>query len=267
MNVDAATLAGGQRNQDAYGIFGNVVAVLDGASSYPATDPARDGGWYARTLLTALGQRLPDGGSLSDCLADAITATRDQANTSPGGASSTVLLARVDPHAVEVLVLGDSTLVIEQADGTLTTLCDMRLSEVAVDQRRAFRARFAAGVGFDAAHGRMLAQLQDAERAARNTEGGYWIAETDPNAAHHALTQTYPRDQVRGLLLLTDGAAVAVDQYASPPTWSEFLRQIDDEGAAMTVAAIHRLEQTDADGQRWPRSKCHDDKTLVRVRC
>lgn len=39
-------------------------------------------------------------------------------------------------------------------------------------------------------HRTLLRRLQERQRAWRNIDGGYWIAEADPAAAHHAVTAT-----------------------------------------------------------------------------
>jgi hypothetical protein len=70
-----------------------------------------------------------------------------------------------------------------------------------------YLAQLRAGHGYDDAHRAALVQLERAQQQARNIEGGYWIAETDPAAAHHALTMTVERDMVEWAVLATDGAA------------------------------------------------------------
>lgn len=266
MNVDAATLPGGTRNQDAFAILDDVVLVLDGASSYPPADPARDGGWYAQTLVEALSRRLQLGGTLSDCLAGAIARVRDEASIAPEGPSSTVAMARIRNEALDLLVLGDSTLVIQRVDGSLEVLTDDRLATIGTEERKAYRDRLVAGGGFDGEHRRLLGRLQERQRNARNRHGGYWIAGADPDAAQHALTRTLPVDEVRGLLLITNGTAAGVPCHAQPADWLALLRQVDRTGIAAWLNALHRREEMDPNGQRWPRAKLHDDKTGARWR-
>lgn len=266
MKVDAVTLPGGSRNQDAFAVLEEAVIVLDGASIYPANDPDRDGGWYARTLLDSIRGRLQLGGDLTDCLADAIATVRDQYSLTPGGPSSTVLLARTRADAVDLLALGDSTLVIERADHSLEVLTDDRLATVGTAERRAYRDRLLAGGGFDTEHTRLLGRLQERQRTARNLDGGYWVAESEPDAARHAITRTLPLSAVRGLLLLTDGAAAGVARYAQPADWPNLLRRLDRTGIASYFDALHHVEEADPTGQRWPRAKVHDDKTAARLR-
>lgn len=267
MKVDAATLAGGSSNQDVYAVLDRTIVVLDGASTYPTPTPGRDGRWYARTLLNALRDRLPDhDSSLASILADAIAQVRDDHQLQPSGPSSTVLMTRTKDDALDILVLGDSTLVIQHVDDTCTALTDDRLAQVAVAERQAYLERLHNGGGYDSQHARLLADLQAAQRLARNHPEGYWIAECDPEAARHAISRTLPIDQVQTLLLLTDGAAAGVTTYGAPSTWPELFRELDLVRARQVLGDLHQLEETDPTGQRWPRAKPHDDKTAIVVR-
>ncbi|HEY8722102.1 protein phosphatase 2C domain-containing protein [Pengzhenrongella sp.] len=267
MIVDAATLAGGANNQDAYAVVGRALVVLDGASAFPPVRPERDGGWYARTLRDAIRERLPESDhSLARILADSIAQVRDDYELRPGGPSSTVVMARVNIDTVDVLVLGDSTLVIQHPDDTCTAIIDDRLAQVAKAKRKGYREQLRDGGGYDDEHVQRLAGLQAAQRLVRNQPGGYWIAESDPAAATQAISRTVPLDQVHALLLLTDGAAAGVVTYGAPKTWPELVQQVDSAGAQQVLDGLHELEETDPAGQRWPRSKPHDDKTVILVR-
>lgn len=47
VTVRAATLAGGEKNQDRFAYGDGWAFVLDGASSFGTTQPEHDGAWYA----------------------------------------------------------------------------------------------------------------------------------------------------------------------------------------------------------------------------
>jgi serine/threonine protein phosphatase PrpC len=264
VKIHAATLAGGSSNQDVYAVLDRALVVLDGSSTYPPQMSGRDGGWFARTLLEAVRTKLPSyDSSLSGILANAIAQVRDDHQLQPGGPSSTVLIARINDNTLDVLVLGDSTLVIEHPDHSCTAITDDRLANIAVTEREAYVRRLREGAGYDSEHARLLADLQAAQRLARNHGEGYWIAESDPGAAHKAISRTLPIDQIQALLLLTDGAAAGVTRYGEPNTWSELVHQVASDGARQVLDDLYQLEETDPTGQRWPRAKSHDDKTAI----
>jgi hypothetical protein len=266
MKVDAATLAGSSNNQDAYAVLGRTLVVLDGSSTYPPPVSGRNGRWFAQTLLDAVRDRLPDqDSSLAFVLAGAIAQVRDEHQLQPGGPSSTVLMTRVNDDTLDILVLGDCTLVIQHPDDTCMSITDGRLAHIAATQRQAYLQQLRSGGGYGSQHARLLADLQAEQRISRNHHEGYWIAESNPGAARNAISRTFPLDKVQALLLLTDGAAAGVTTYATS-TWPELVQQVGSNGAQQVLEDLHQLEETDPAGQRWPRAKPHDDKTAILVR-
>ncbi|UPK76330.1 protein phosphatase 2C family protein [Nocardioidaceae bacterium SCSIO 66511] len=267
--VDTATLAGdGDNNQDRAITGDRYAAVLDGASQFPPRADGHDGGWYSERLARALTHALdadPES-TPSDAVAHAIGSVATDEHLQPGDApSSTVTLARWDAERLHIYVLGDSPAIVFLTDGTHQVITDRRLSQIADDRRTAYRARLADGHGFDATHRRLLADLQAEQQRQRNNNGGYWIAEADPQAGHHGYTTTFALDHIDTVLLLSDGVSATVDKYASPQTWPEALTYIRDHGCAALLRAATELEDQDHDGSKWPRSKRHDDKTAVLV--
>jgi len=119
------------------------------------------------------------------------------------------------------------------------------------------------GGGYDSQHGRLLADLQAAQRLARNHSEGYRIAESDPEAARHAISRTLPIDKIQALLLLTDGAAAGVTTYSAPSTWPELVHQVASAGARQVLGDLRQLEETDPAGRQWPRAKPQDDQTAI----
>jgi hypothetical protein len=250
------------------------VAVLDGATGSPGD--RWDGGWYAGELATALRPRLagPPDESLATILGAAITEVAGAHALPPGaGPSSTVALVRWpadDPtHAadgpgrVEALVLGDTPVVVFPRQGPPDVLDDDRLATTTVAERTAYRAHLAAGGGYTGDHRVNLDRLVAAQRRCRNRPGGYWIAEADPAAAHHAVHRSWPLAALAAVLVATDGVANGVLRYGVPPSWTDALARARAEGPAALIETVHVAEAGDPDGSRWPRSKAHDDKSVV----
>lgn len=106
------------------------------------------------------------------------------------GPSATVALARRRGQPLEWLLLGDATVLLDSGDDMLH-VSDGRLRDIAGHVRARIPARLRAGGGYEAEeHRRMVARLVAAERAARNTPDGYWIAADDPAAASQAVIGT-----------------------------------------------------------------------------
>lgn len=263
MRVRGASRAGGAGSgQDRWAATGSGAVLLDGAS---AIDPsARPADLYVEVLLAALVATLDDGDDLSVVLGRAIAVTAEEVGVVPGSApSSTAVLVRGTDTALELAVLGDSTVVVGWRDGRTQRITDARIAAIATDLRAEYRRRLAEGHGYDAAHAELLVRMQQAQRAARNAPGGYWIAEADPEAARHAVVRRYPRAGLAWCVLATDGAQRAVDHLGI--VWAS-LAERATSGLHEVLDALHDWEEHgDPGGALLPRSKRHDDKTLVVV--
>lgn len=262
VTIRAATLAGGDKNQDRYAYGDGWAFVLDGASSFATDQPDHDGGWYAERLKDALSFELttrPEAPT-ADIVARAIevaASAHDDPKTCP---TSTIAMARWSDREVEVYVLGDSTAVLINEDGE-QEFNDSRLADIAPEIRAEYRSRLAEGHGVDERHRELLRELQARQASVRNQQGGYWIAGSEPNAARQGLVKRQPTPSVNAVVLATDGAASAL-QYGLVDTWTDSaetdLRQL--------LTAAQAAEESDPLGTKWPRSKTHDDKTAQVIR-
>ncbi|MEJ2857234.1 MULTISPECIES: hypothetical protein [unclassified Saccharothrix] len=220
--------------EDRIVVLDNAVVVLDGATSPTPTD--RDGGWHSRALaaeLTSLD------GDLGDELAAAIQRLADRHGLVPGDSpSSTVAMVRWTDDTVDALVLADSPVVAFGAD--VDVLADHRLRDL--------RGK--------------VSRITDW----RNREGGFWVAEANPEAAYRAVRRTWRRDAVHTVLLATDGVACGVDDYGLFANWREVLEITLAKGPEAVLDTIREAEASDPERTRWRRSKVHDDQALAVVR-
>jgi len=253
VHVEAATLAGGDNNQDRYAYGDGWAFVLDGATTYSATPPVHDGGWYAERLRNALAPRLDRHHErpIVDIVAGAI---REAASAHPSSQgprpTSTIALARWNSETVELYVLGDSFAVATTDDGRIT-LTDDRLKNIGVGLRTQYRRRLHAGHGFDDRHRELLTALQQVERSHRNRAGGYWTASDSPSSACAGLQVAFPTAGAHRLMLHTDG-------LTTPP--------LSSPSSLEALLHTQRVrEDADLRGSRFPRSKPHDDITVVRI--
>lgn len=231
---------------------GGVLVVLDGV-----TPPRGETGclhsvfWFTARLggaLTELTVSLPDV-PLTDVLARAIARTAEtHAQTCdlshPRTPQATVVLARWSADALEYLILSDSALLVESADGAITPYLDDRLSRLP-------RASLATDALIDA--------------HVRNKEGGFFTVAADPSVAARAVTGSLPRADVRALAALTDGATRWVEKFRQGD-WGDCFTFVRKEGAQGLVDRVRALERADAEERAFlGRSKTHDDATVVYV--
>jgi hypothetical protein len=237
----------------------NAVILLDGATDPDASE--KDGGWIADEIGQHVTRSLTDNPSLDliHAVAAAIRDTTERhhlvAERSP---STTVTVARWSDTVIDVLVLGDSPAIVGYRNGKVDAVQDLRLAELPG------RERFGPPPTEASAAIDRTRQLIKYERSMRNRADGYWIAATDPRAAHHAITRTIPRRDCAALLLMTDGVADGINRYGEPRSWSEALR-VAATDVTKLVMLVHAIEETDIDRSRWPRSKVHDDKAAALI--
>lgn len=261
MSTHGASLPGrAGPGQDRWATTRHGLIVLDGATALgPDAPPAER---YVDALLDALRTRLDATGDLRTVIAEAIAAVTDHLTLTPGTApSSTVALLRWTATEVEAAVLGDSTIVLGTSDALEVRLCDERMAAVATARRRAYAERLEQGRGYDDTHRQLLSDLQDDERRARNSEDGYWIAEADSSAGHHADLHRYDRADLRWAVLATDGAQRVIDHLHL--SWADIAGRDETELLAL-LQELHQWEaERDPGGRLLPRAKRHDDKTIA----
>jgi hypothetical protein len=262
VKVAHATLgATPDRNDDRVFITDNAVIVMDGASAFLPT--AVDTGTYVDTLGAAIVDGLQDqAADLRTIVADAIRTTTTKLDLRADGTSpsSTVSIVRVGPELVDIFVLGDSPVILSFTNGTYQRITDDRLARLHFPAREAYRARLAAGHGYDDEHHRLLRELQTQQREVRNRPDGYWIAESNPAAAEHALISSRRR-RLSWAVLLTDGAERSLGSIC-PSDWSTICRQ-SSMGLARVLQHCYAWELANEPLL----AKKHDDKTLATIVC
>lgn len=263
MKVAHATLgATPDRNDDRIFITDNAVIVMDGASAFLPT--AVDTGTYVDTLGAAIMDGLQDqAADLRTIVADAIRTATTKLDLRAGGSSpsSTVSIVRVGPELVDVFVLGDSPVILGFTDGTWQRITDDRLARLHFPARDAYRARLAAGHGYDDEHHRLLRELQTQQRAVRNTEHGYWIAEADGDAAHQAISSNFDLAVLRWVIVHTDGVDAALARTHAYE-WLA-IAEMKTPGLRAALKQLSGLEQRLGPACQTLGSKPRDDKAVA----
>ncbi|MGD0607918.1 MAG: hypothetical protein ABSA53_30565 [Streptosporangiaceae bacterium] len=265
MRISTAQLPKPPHGADRIVLTGNAVVVLDGASAIQPVSVPPD--VYADHLGASIAAALtarPEA-ALASILVEAIgTAASSLGLTGDDCPSSTVAMARSADGLVDLLVLGDSFIFYDTGSGA-AVLTDDRLAELCLPEQRQYRERLQSGGGYDDTHWATLRRLQREQRKRRNRRAGYWIAEKDPAAAGHARTLTLPVSATAWVVLATDGA-VDTAQHLGLADWPA-IAHYDQAALTRLLQRCHDWEEhTDPGGQRFPRAKRHDDKTIASVR-
>ena len=248
-------------SEDVVVVLPNAVVLLDGATSLDPALPS--GGWYAARLAGELAGRLTGypATDLADLLAAAIKAVARDHDLVPGAApSSTVALLRWSDTTVEGLVLADSPIVAFTSAGP-RVLSDERLATM--PRGAGYRDRLAGGAGYGDDHLVALRSAADTVSRLRNQEGGFWVAEADPDAAYYAKRASWRRAEVSGVLMASDGVSCGLDSYGVFADWAEVRALANTDSAEAVLDRVRAAELSDPNGTRWPRPKPHDDQALV----
>ncbi|MEV6930232.1 hypothetical protein AB0M46_37920 [Dactylosporangium sp. NPDC051485] len=261
-----------QENEDTAFHAGPMVGVLDGVTAPEGVNTGcrHNPAWYVRRLSAHLSEAAPaaTAPSLGDSLAAAIDMVRrdhdghcDLGN--PATPAATVCLVRSTGNRFEYLILSDTTLVVEHGDDVLA-LTDRRFSDVVAELDRLHPVP-GAPMGSPE-----FLSWRDAYFAHKyqltNTAGGYWVANSVPDAAYHAMTGSFPTrgaDGVRRAALLTDGVSCLVDLYRRMD-WAALLDAISRHGPDAIIQQVRRTEESHGNGagtgRRWKRQ---DDATAA----
>ncbi|MBE3008361.1 protein phosphatase 2C domain-containing protein [Microbispora sp. NEAU-D428] len=255
-------------NEDFIGATADAVVLLDGASIPPGVTStcSHSVRWYSHTLgSTLLAEMTQSAGPLPELLAQGIkrvTSLHDFTCdlTHGGSPSATVIMLRHTADHLDWLVLGDSTLILDTGTPEPMVICDDRLEQVAAPHR----VRLDSLPVGTPEHAEARREYVETLGQYRNRDGGFWVASTDPLAADQALTGTIPTGQVHAAALVTDGATDAVSRYRLI-TWRQLLNVLTQDGPTGLIGRVREAERSDPHGERWPRSKTHDDATAANV--
>ncbi|GLU50133.1 protein phosphatase 2C domain-containing protein [Nocardiopsis ansamitocini] len=250
-------------NEDFAAVSTNAAVLLDGAGAPEHIDSGCVHGvaWYTRTLGALLLATTRSDGKLADALAEAITATASlHSHTcdldNPDTPSATVVLVRLTGEHLDYLVLSDSVLLLDVRGADPVAITDDRLGQVSRELRR----HTPPSAGHEQGQERRDYETGLSKR--RNASGGFWVAAATPHSAYEAITGSVPLADLDGFALLSDGASRLTDRFGLA-TWRATLDLLAAEGPRALIDQVRHAENSDNDGERWPRSKHHDDATAA----
>lgn len=219
--------------------------------------------WYAEQLGRGLAAALnhSPGAELRELLFGQITVVRDSWRLLPRQSpAASVAIIRWDARRLDALVLGDTSVTVVTTAGGTGQLSDPRPAHA---QRMCpvpdVLWRLRQGRGFDAYHQARITEQRAwlADHAVNvDQDGGYWLAETDPEAAYRAYIQSWPVDAIRLAGAWTTGLTSARTGYG-------LLTAARADHPQSVVDAVRAAEVNDPSGRRWPRAAAVSDHALA----
>lgn len=280
----AVTAPGSKTNEDAYSLWPDATEplaawVLDGVTGINdrALLPGpTDAAWFVTQvqetlpalLAIAVDRPAPD---LIARLCDALAIRQDAAWLSPDGAAghetpaASFVLCRQLGAGLEVARLGDCLVLLEWMDGHVQLLDDPALAAIEADLKARILHLRAKGVADPAATlGAMMPMLRDIRRR-RNIAGGYGVLTADQGCLALLQVDRFPAEDLRSILLVSDGYYRLVDVYGAMPD-AELLRRTSESGAEKMLTELRAIEAADPHGALHPRLKIADDATALLLR-
>ncbi len=266
MQFAYATRPGSDKaNEDFVGGADEVAVLLDGAGG-PAELPngcVHGTPWYVRNLGLQLLTHLsvePEA-PLAELLAQSIALVAAMHGDTcdlehPGSPSSTVAALRARDTDVDYLVLSDAVVVLDLEEG-VRAFTDRRIDQLGATIRERMR-HLPTG---STAHQEQRLQLVEEQRHWRNRQGGHWVAAALPDAAYQAITGRVPKDRLHQAALLSDGAGRYVEFELG--SWEMLIQFLNESGPAALIDRVRQAEHSDPWGERWPRTKRHDDASAL----
>jgi len=260
-------------NDDAFCHADSLAAVFDGATSLgePLLPVDSDAAWIARKGAEGLiaHQDLPPRDALARAAADAerdyialrMRAPRENYELP----LSSMMMVGLSNDALEFYWFGDCTALVKVPGQVFTVVGDAlakKGGEAALASRLATKHNLAPAASAN------LPQFLDALRKGRNTVNTAperWAFSPDARCAAYASSKTLVVAAGATILLCTDGFLALASDYGRY-----------DAGALLNAALvgglhplfeeIRAIENSDADGRRFPRFKTSDDATALIVR-
>lgn len=100
----------------------------------------------------------------------------------------------------------------------------------------------------------------------RNTPDAYYVASLDPHAAYNGLQGRIPLDEVKSVLMFSDGIERLVENYGVYDSWSDARDAVREGGVDELIDQLRHIEyDVDPEGEQYPRTKQADDASTVFV--
>lgn len=268
MRTKYATRAGSttKANEDWVSVTQDNIIVLDGVTEprVPERKCRHTVTWFTANFGTDLAHQAYKDQSLRDALRTAIQRTNDKHRQTcnlyaDGLPAATVAMVRKFGEEIEYLVLSNTTVVLDTLHG-LKVISDDRVNHV----EPITRALATAGLIGTPKHTETIAAMTGEQLAYRNRAGGYWVADSNTEAAKQAYVGRISADIVKRIAVFTDGASRIVDTFGLM-SWYEVMDYLYENGPHRLLDHIRAVELQDRDGRCWPRFKVSDDATVAYI--
>jgi protein phosphatase 2C-like protein len=264
------------RNADGSSVSADVVLLLDGAAprgSERASTYHDDAVWLVRRFVeifrgqddTPLAElSMPE---RSEQARLALRGEYDDLCRRAGGVPTEapfacLAIAHDTRQNIELWNMGDLTTLVRRRDGSVERCGESAVRELDGRAIEHLGRELAAGVEPHAARIARVWATLGSNRALRNRLLGYHVLDIADACQGRFEHRTWPRRDVRELLMMSDGFYRLVDTFGRYTDASLF-EALERSGAKSLLEELRALEREDAECTRALRFKTHDDATAL----
>jgi len=241
----------------------NIFGVFDGASSLvPYMSPGSKTGGYVAASTASNTFEKSDGDLKTVALKANNAIEKIQADAginlskNVNRFATTAAVVRINDDTAELLQIGDSLILIIDADGNATApLGYIDQDIIAMRKWRQFADQGAQNI-------RELV-MEDVMRQREAANIGYGALNGDPGVEKHILTTTISLDNVASILLLTDGMFLPKANPDADDNWNEYADCYQQGGLDGLFKLVRNTEKDDPTLVKYPRFKLHDDSSGI----
>ncbi len=274
--VDSITDTYKQHNEDIYGATDNSYWIMDGALSLKRTnytDDFSDVVWMVKWWQNYLKKHLEQ---FEKSIVAILEEGMEQLNyefskfaninelNKLDRASAGIAIVRINDDNLESFVLGDVeinlkagkeiiTLVDDKVEALDKKVIDMIFNNPNRDKEYAFN-------GYTKEELKLLRE----NRLKMNSEDGYYILEHDANVIQKGIYQEYRLDEVKEILMMSDGFSSICKKYKQLSVEDLFVKS-KNEGMESILEMIRGIEESDPGIEIYKRLRKHDDATAVYI--
>lgn len=246
--------------------------VLDGATGITGqrvTDAPSDAAWFVRRFRAYLISALEGDEQILSLLRRGTRAIGAEFLRFPGAdrvedkPSAVLSVVRERKGFLEYYSLGDTEIVIRKKSGEVVTLLDSRL--VDLDNRNFARMKEIAertGKTIREAFFDVFPYILE-NRKKMNTPDGYCALSHTEAGLDTALQGRIPLEEVRDLMLFSDGFAEIYDLFGLYKSPEQMIEDVSANGIVPAIRRLHAAQDADPDCERFVRNKLRDDISVI----
>lgn len=254
-------------NQDAVAASTNCVCIADGVTPLNTTqgdNKAMLTHVFTHALTNAIVKNIIDPHNIRNDFTDCLMQAQLMVQTE--GIQSTLTFATWDKESVSIACLGDSPAYIGFKNDTVEKVADPMFKGAGTKILEQVIKRAEAGKSWKKSYKKAKADLLK-NRQNRNTVNGAWIADSMTPAtliSQHIHIETFSRNDIDFIVLLTDGAEVFHDPFKLV-TLEDLLNIDNAHDLDKLYAQAAELEKKDEKRSKYPRFSFMDDATYAKV--